>query len=388
MKKNILVLYGGMSPEHEVSVVTALQVMNALSEAGMGVIPVYVSKKGEWVRGDKRFLKPAFYRDLSVVEASGKRFLLTADRGIGFLKRGLLGFGGIEEEIDAVFPVFHGKNGEDGSMQGLLELAGLPYVGCGIGASAFGMDKWVSKRIAERVGLKVVEDVLVTKEDWKKREGEIKKEIGKLGKKLFVKPVTLGSTIGVSRVTNEAELVNAMEVAFYYDERVIVEKEVDKKMEVNISVMGNDPYQTSVTERPVSSTEILSFEDKYIGGGKTKGMASLKREMPAPIGKKLTEQIEEEAVKLFRAMGGRGIARLDFMVNKKGELIFNEINTMPGSLAFYLWKEKGVSFTELVKKLVSLAEEEWSRKQAYVTSFESNILAGFAKRGVKGGAKN
>ena len=248
--RNVLVAYGGVSTEHEVSIVTALQVMHALKGAGHKVIPVYVSKDGGWYLGGNKFLEPGFYQNLSNPTKEGKRVVLPPDRELKLLGKGVMGFGGLAEEIEVVFPVFHGRNGEDGTMQGLVELTGLPLVGCGVGASAFGMDKYLAKRVAKDLGVDVVEDVLVTEESWNTSRKTLLNEIEKLGKDVFVKPNSLGSSIGITRAKGKLEIVNAIEVALAYDSRVLVEKAVVKPIEINISIKGNDPYQGSITEQP------------------------------------------------------------------------------------------------------------------------------------------
>lgn len=386
MSKTILVMYGGVCPEHEVSIVSALQVMNALKEAGFKVLSLYISKEGGWYLGGNKYLNPKSYKNLEDVKKNGKRVVISPDREWDLLAKGWLGFGGMEEKIDVIFPVFHGRLGEDGAVQGVLEHADLPYVGCGITASATGMDKYVTKRVAESLGIKVVKDVLVTEADWENDKKDLRNKIEKLKWPIFVKPVRLGSSIGVERITKKTDLNDALEVAFRFDSRVLVEEAVEKPTEVNISILGNGPYRCSVTEKPVTAADVLSFEDKYIGeSGKSKGMASAKRIIPAPVSEKIKKEIEAATVSIFRAIDGKGIARLDFLVDSKENVYFNEINTMPGSLSFYLWKASGVSFKKLVTELVRLAEEEWKAKNKQVTVFSSNILAGFTSSGSKGG---
>lgn len=385
----VLVLYGGMSPEHEVAIISALQVMNALKEAGHEVIPGYITKTGEWVRGDERFLKPEFYQSLQRVSENGKSVALTGNRQAKWVQKSSFGFRA-QQAFDLVFPVFHGSNGEDGTVQGLLTLTGLPFVGCGVGASAAGMDKIMSKAIARQVGLNVIPDVLVVKAQWETTQKSLLQQMHKLGNRWFVKPATLGSSIGISHAKNEKELINALEVAFAYDTRVLVEVAVESPLEVNISIMGNDPYELSVTEQPVASSEILSFEDKYLKKGsktgkRSEGMASASRIIPAPISEQQTQEVRAAAETFFRALGGTGIARIDFMYDKKGKLYFNEINTLPGSLAFYLWEKSGYPFPKMVDNLVKLALERFNEKQSLVTTFDSNILAGYAENSAKGG---
>lgn len=385
----VLVLYGGMSPEHEVAIISALQVMHALQAAGHEVIPGYVTKTGQWVRGDERFLKPEFYQSLQKAAQQGKPAAITGNRETKWIQKSTFGFQA-QQAFDVVFPVFHGSNGEDGTMQGLLTLAGLPFVGCGVGASAAGMDKIISKAIARQAGLNVIPDVMVVKAQWEQDQKSLLTEIQKIGSAWFVKPATLGSSIGITLATTQKELINALEVAFAYDTRVLVEAALENPTEVNISIMGNDPYELSVTEQPVASGEVLSFEDKYLRNGSKKGkrsegMASASRLIPAPITAQQTKQVEQAAETFFRALGGSGIARIDFMFDKKGKLYFNEINTLPGSLAFYLWEKSGYPFPKFVDNLVQLALQRYEEKQGLVTTFESNILSGYSENSAKGG---
>jgi len=376
-KKIVMVVYGGVSPEHEVAVITALQVMNALKDSGHTVMPVYISKEGNWFLGKDNYLNPDTYKDLIKTEKLGKRVILSPDRDFGLLSRWFFGFFPSEIQPDVIFPVVHGKNGEDGTLQGLFELANIPYVGCGVTASGVKIDKFVAKKAAESLGIKVIKDVLIGK-------GEAPDLTG-IKLPVFVKPIGLGSSIGLSKVDKKADLADALEVAFCYDNRVMIEEAIDDPREVNIAIIGNDPYELSVTEQSVASGEILSFDDKYIGeAGKSRGMASAKRYIPARVDQKIIKEVEESAVKFFRCIGGKGIARIDFLVDKKGMVYFNEINTMPGSLAFYLWEKTGLPFPKLVGRLVDLAISDWEMKQGLIRSFETNILSSFATGGIKG----
>jgi D-alanine-D-alanine ligase len=385
----ILVLYGGVSTEHEVAIVTALQVMSALKEAGHEVLPGYISKQGEWFLGDDRFLAPETYRSLDRVAQIGKKSLVTPSKNNQLVSENWLGYRNSNTQIDAVFPVFHGRNGEDGAIQGMLNLMNLPYVGCQLIASATGMDKYISKQVARGVGLRVAGDVLIDKSRWEDLKKEYLVLIKKLGLPLFVKPVTLGSTIGITRVDKWQDLENAIEVGLAYDQRVLVEEGIEDPTEINISIIGNNPYVVSVTEEPVRKGGVLSFADKYLGkggktGSKSQGMASADRYIPARVDKKMIEEVEESAKKFFGAIGGKGISRIDFMLDKSGKLYFNEINTMPGSLSFYLWEKSNLKFKDLVDKLVNMALDDYSQKQKLVTTFESNILAGYISGGTKG----
>jgi len=204
---------------------------------------------------------------------------------------------------------------------------------------------------------------------------------------VFVKPAHLGSSIGITKARDIKELEDALDVAFFYDTKVVVEKSLENAKEVNISILGNNPYEVSVCEMPVSSGDVLSFEDKYITKGKaSKGMASAQRLIPAPIKKETAKKIEDYANKFFAEIGGQGIARIDFLVSHdEKEIYFNEINTMPGSVAFYLWKEKGITFDKLVQKLIDLGMKRSEEKKKLITTFKSNILSGFSStKGIKG----
>jgi D-alanine-D-alanine ligase len=377
MSKNVMVVYGGVSPEHDVSIVSALQVMNALKTSNIIVMPVYIAKDGLWYLGDDSFLKPESYISKVTLLKKAKRVILSPD-GIGLLVEGWFGWRKCADQPDVVFPVIHGRGGEDGTLQGLFEMSGVPYVGCEVTASAVKIDKYLAKKIASTIGIPVLWDKLLTstRDLNKSDKNAIKFPV-------MVKPVGLGSSIGLSRAENAKELDEALGVAFCYDRRVMIEKALSDFYEVNISIIGNDSYTLSMTEEPISTEQILSFADKYEGGN-VKGMAGAQREIPARVDKKVIKQIEEYASSFFREIGGKGIARVDFLVTKTGEIYFNEINTMPGSLAFYLWKASGMGFSELVTRLVDLAIEEHGKKTNLVKVFSSNILSNFASQGTKG----
>lgn len=378
--KKVMVVFGGVSPEHEVAVVTALQVMNALKEFGHDVMPVYISKEGSWYLGDDSFLKPESYKKISALIKKAKRVMWSPDRDFGLLVKGWMGFVDNQEQPDVIFPVVHGRGGEDGTLQGLFEMSGIPYVGCGVTASGVKIDKYLAKIIAKSIGIDVLTDRLMVK-------GEKMSPVERKSIKypVMVKPVGLGSSIGLARVEKDRDLDNALEVAFCYDTRVIIEEALNDFAEVNISIVGNGPYEVSMTEQPVASGEVLSFADKYEGQSKQKGMAGAQRLIPAKQKPEVIKKIEKFTKDYFRALGGKGIARVDYMVSKTGKIYFNEINTMPGSLAFYLWSASGVSFQELVSKLIDLAVEEKESKKDLINTFESNILSGFASSGLKGG---
>jgi len=385
----VAVFYGSNTTEHEVSIITAMQVMNALVGAGHEVIPCYITKSGKWLAGDSGFLKPETYQNLVLLEKKHPHYILSADEkgpilinpsGLSPLKKTI--------RFDIGFPVIHGLNGEDGTLQGYLKLLNIPFVGCGVTASAVGIDKYLAKIIAQKVGLTVVPDLLVSQADWSDQKQSILKKALTLGKVVYVKPVKLGSSIGVKRVVNAKELEEALDVAFVYDSRVLLERGVSHMKEINISILGNNPYQVSVTEQPVASSATLSYEDKYLSergkSPKSAGMASADRLMPAPVDQKVITKIETQAKAFFAAIDGRGIARIDFMyVPESDTIYFNEINTIPGSLSFYLWEKTGLPFHKQVDKLVTLGFEAHRLDSSKITQFSTNILANFAAKGLK-----
>ncbi len=391
-KLNAVVLFGGRSTEHEISIISATQVLNALNKERYNVIPIYITKNGEWIKGDASFFEAETFKNLEKAIEKKKFEFIAPSPEIDYLveKPGGRGFlkSFVKEKIDIVLPIFHGRFGEDGSVQGLLEFAGLAYIGCNVQASAIGMDKMVSKRIASAIGVPVLPGNWIGKVDWgETRSKSLESAMKGLKFPIFVKPVHLGSSIGVTRASNKKELESALEVGFYYDTKVLVEQGLVDAMEVNISLLGNNPYEFSATEKPVASSEVLSFEDKYISKDDrpSKGMATLKRIIPAPIKKTTEEKIKEYANNFFAEIGGEGIVRMDFLLSKDEKRIYlNEINTMPGSLAFYLWEKAGVSFSKLLDKLIDLGLKRKEEEKKLNYTFKSNVLRNFGgSKGVK-----
>ena len=387
-KLNVLVLFGGRSPEHEISIITGIQVMNALNKNKYTVIPLYVTKDGEWVLGDGSYFKPETFKNLKKAIRNKPRVHISPDsQTLGLVSKSSLGTflkSVPKGNLDVVFPTFHGRYGEDGTVQGLFELNGVAYVGCDVYASAVGMDKEFSKLVAERAGVPTLPGVVLTKRDWGENKKDCLQRVRKLKCPLFVKPARLGSTIGIGKASNDGELEDAIDVAFFYDTKVLIEKALTGAREINISVMGNNPYSLSACEEPMRSSDVLTFEDKYVDKkGTSKGMASAKRVLPAKIKKSTEAAIDRYALAFFEGLGGSGISRLDFLMSKdERKIYFNEVNTMPGSLAFYLWKEVGVSFDKLTDKLIDLAIARKKETRQIKTAFESNVLEGFG--GVKG----
>jgi D-alanine-D-alanine ligase len=366
-KKKVAVIFGGISPEHEVSVITGLQALKNLDKDKFIGIPIYVAKNGECFTGDK-LLQIETYKNLLAIPDNSQRIqpYLNMQRK-GFQTTGGLLKGGVIN-VDVIFPCFHGGTGESGAFQGLFELMSIPYVGSKVLASATGMDKVVTKQLFEQNGLSIT-----------KLLKEIKQ---KLTLPLFIKPANAGSSIGVSKVKTDEELRNAIEVALVFDRKVIAEEAFTGR-EINISVMGNsgDILETSVCEEVFPSKDLLSYDDKYKSeNSKSKGMASAKRKVPADLPREIEEKIQELARTAYQALDCSGLARIDFMFNEK-QIIILEVNTIPGSLAFYLWEPKGIKFRELLTRLIDLALEKHVDAQKNTTSFPTNILEHFNPQG-------
>jgi len=387
-RERVGVVFGGRSAEHEVSIITGHQVMDALRVAGYSVLPIYITKEGEWLAGSGLHnIKQYSSRTLFLEKIPGvQRVSLSPDRSVRELlttKSGGWTLFGKQQPMwaDVFFPTVHGTMGEDGTLQGLFELADVPYVGSGVLSSAVGMDKVRAKSLFRDAGLKVLDCLTVSRAEWQSDPEQFASLAEKsFGYPLIVKPVCLGSSIGVARCKDLAELQEAIEVALTLDDNALVEKALTDFIEINCSVLG-PPERASVCEQPTSSEAVLSFDAKYKRGAKSKnsgtkgGMASLERIIPAPISDDLTARIQEMSIKAFHAIRATGVARVDFLVdNAHGELFVNEINTMPGSIAFYLWEASGVPFDELVHNMVVTALEQYRIRAKTRFSFDANLL--------------
>ncbi len=388
-KTTVAVLFGGRSAEHEVSVITGHQVMDALEAAGFSLLPIYISKEGEWYAGQplhniRQYTAPSFdvnkLQDVYRVSLSPDRFI----RQLLLHPRTRRGFFKKEPSLwtDIFFPTIHGNFGEDGTLQGLFEMADVAYVGSGVLASAIGMDKMRTKAIYRDAGIPVLDGISVLKLEWQSDNDAFVARVKNFyNYPLIVKPVCLGSSIGVKRCENSHELREAIDAAILLNERVLVERALVNFTEINCSVIG-PPEQASVCEQPYTNEAVLSFDAKYKQGtkggvvGRTKaGMASLGRIVPAPISAELTSRIQELSIKAFCAIGAAGVARVDFLLETDEEnLYLNEINTMPGSLAFYLWEATGVPFDDLVTKVVNIALDRHQLQSTTQFSFEANLL--------------
>ena len=290
------------------------------------------------------------------------------------------------KRLDVVFPALHGSHGEDGTIQGLLELADIPYVGAGVMASAVTRDKVILKALMSHYGIPVVQHIGFTRQEWLRDTDKIVARVeAELGYPVFVKPATLGSSIGVAKADNVDELRTYVNVAANFDRRLLVEKALTDAIEINCAVMGNDEYTTAPLEQPVTWQEFLTYEEKYMRGEGGAGMKGAERKIPAPISDELTLRIKQMAQDAFRAVDGRGMARVDFLVREAaGEIILNEINTIPGSLAFYLWQEAGMAPSQVVDELIRLGIEAHAEKRKTTYNYKTGLIAHAAARGLKG----
>lgn len=389
---NVAVMFGGRSVEHEVSVITGLQVMENIDRSKYNVIPVYVAKDGWWYTGEG-LTRIENYKDIPKLLSSCKRVLLPPIPNLKRLylypfKKGLFKEDADYIKIDLVIPAFHGTFGEDGSIQGLLELSDIPYVGSGVLGSALGMDKIVMKDIFRANGIPVVKYVWFLRGEYEENEERVLSYIEKnLKYPMFVKPANLGSSIGISKANNRDELIYAVEIATKYDRRIIVEEAVKDLMEVNCSVMGfDDEVSTSICEMPVSWQEFLSYSDKYMKGESGSGLKGAVRKIPAPIPEDVERSIKELSVKIFKILDCAGVVRVDFLIDRSEMKVYaNEVNTLPGSFAFYLWEVVGIPFRELLDKLINLAIRRHKEYKRNLYVFDTDLLIKASSRGLKKG---
>ncbi|MDY3278819.1 MAG: D-alanine--D-alanine ligase family protein [Eubacteriales bacterium] len=394
-KMQLGVIFGSRTCEHEVAIISAVQLMRNVNREKYDVIPIYISQKGEWFTGDALmdiktytpfdpFMKGILPVHLDLTAGSGA--LLHYEPA-----KGLLG-GGKEKvvaRLDCVIPVMHGLHGEDGSLQGLLELADIPYSSTGVTGSAVGMDKITMKRFFRGMGYPVLPDCAMTRAQWEQDQAACVKRVEEaLPYPVFVKPACLGSSIGVSRADDRAALMDALNLGFSYDRRVLIEQGLDKPIEVNCSVLGYDgKRRASVLEMPNSGAGFLDFSEKYLAGSTgSKGMASLKRIVPAPIGEELTHALQALSLDIFDAMDCKGVVRIDYMLDRHSDHYYiTEINTIPGSLAYYLWAETGLPYSQLIDEMVDCALRAFAEKKRNSFAFSSDILSGVVLGGKKGG---
>lgn len=390
MKTNIGVFFGGCSTEHEISVISASQAMSAIDRSVYDVTPIYITKQGKFYTGEA-LLDVANYRNTtSLLEKCKEVYMrpVKGDFNLYLMKKPLFG-SNIATKLDVAIPVLHGSYGEDGTFEGILDAMGIPYAGCNVLASANGMDKITMKMILQACGVPVVDYVWFTDGQWRANKDAMIQNIeSKLGYPVIIKPANLGSSVGIGRATNRETLIERINDAERYSSRIIVEHMVENLHEVNCSVLGDcDEYETSVCEEPIKSGEILSYEDKYMGGTKgAKGMQASQKRIPADLPEGISNRIRFLAGETFRVLSCHGVSRVDVIMDAdNGEIYVNEINTIPGSLSFYLWEATGLSFDKLMDRLVKLALKRQRQNNTKTVSYDQNIFAlGGGVKGAKG----
>ena len=420
MRLNLLVLFGGRSVENEISVVTALQTIEAIDKDRYEVIPAYIAKSGKWYTGEGLLSLPA-YKDMDKLLKSCRQVYFRPEYGNHTLYYSSCGLFGRKEcaSIDVVLPCLHGTNCEDGTIQGVLQSVGVPFVGCGVLASANGMDKITMKMILRECGIPVVDYCWFCDKEWYlERDAVISRIESTLGYPVIVKPANSGSSVGISAAHDRTELIASIDDAAQFTSRLIVETLVTELREINCSVMG-DYYacKASVLESPSRSGEILSYQDKYeggagakggvkggakmpcvsggklggggvktgsgvkfsgakVGGGaKGRGMASCSREIPARLPSDVSEYIRSLALKTFKALSCDGLSRIDFIIDEATSKVYvNEINTIPGSLSSYLWEASGMTFPQAIDALIEQAFARSREQEAKSVDFGGNIF--------------
>lgn len=393
MKTNIGVFFGGCSTEHEISVISASQAMSAIDRTVYDVTPVYITKQGQWYTGDA-LLDVANYRDITALLSKCRKVYMRPEKGdfnIYECRHRMFG-SEVVTRLDVAIPVLHGSYGEDGTFEGVLDAIGIPYAGCNVLASANGMDKITMKMILQACNVPVVDYVWFTDGQWSADSTSILDNIERrLGYPVIVKPANLGSSVGIGRAADRDQLKERIDTAEQYSTRIIVEHMVENLHEVNCSVLGDcDDYITSVCEEPIKSGEILSYEDKYMGGTKgAKGMQASQKRIPADLPRDVSDRIRFLAGETFRVLSCHGVSRVDVIMDAdNGHIYVNEINTIPGSLSFYLWEASGIPFDKLMDRLVKLALKRQRQLDMKVRSYDQNIfsLGGGVKgsKGVKG----
>lgn len=420
MRIKVGVMFGGKSVEHEISIISAIQAIGSMNTEKYDVIPIYITKNNEFYVGPS-VGEIENYRNIPQLLKDSTRVILVNDGGlVKLIRYPAKRFGSsYVDYIDVAFPIVHGTNVEDGTLQGFLTMLDIPYVGCDVVSSAVGMDKYVMKTVLKDNNIPVLDCLCFNAKEYDRGNDEVVDAIEKrIGFPVIVKPVNLGSSIGISKADSREKLYESLDMAFCYADKVLVERAVQNLKEINCSVCGDYEYaEPSECEEPVNSDEILSFADKYLGngssggakggkfsgkmggkfggklggsksGGSKSGMASLKRKIPADITDEQKATIQKYAVDAFKCLGCSGVSRIDFMMDtKSGEIFLNEINTIPGSLSFYLWEPVGVAYSKLLDKMISLALKREREQEGITYAFESNVLEGVSLGGGAKGAK-
>ncbi|MCR5040640.1 MAG: D-alanine--D-alanine ligase [Clostridia bacterium] len=390
MQINVALVFGGASVEHEVSVISALQAKESLDKTKYNVVPVYMTKKGDFYTGGA-VGDIAEYKDVNALLKKSERVIFVRDGGVKLVRYPGKRFGdNTVSTVDVVLPVVHGTNVEDGALQGFFKTLGVPFAGCDVTASAVGMDKFIMKTVFAACGIPVLPALRFFAPEYADADAVISKVENKFGYPVIVKPVDLGSSVGIGIAHDRTELSDALDTAFSYARCVLVERAVENLRELNCAVLGSvADAQPSEVEEPFHSRpgDILDFKDKYMSGGGSKktgggssGMASLQRQIPADISPELRERVRQLAVAGFKALDCRGVARIDFILDGE-DVYLNEINTIPGSLAFYLFEPIGLGYKDMLDRVIDLAFAARREEQNLTFSFDNDLLSGNIKFG-------
>ena len=390
MKTNLAVFFGGRSVEHEVSIISAVQAMNALDREKYNVIPVYITKDAEMYTGPMLFFIEN-YRNMPYLLNVCNRVSIVRDGAYVVMKHLNNRIFAKRKDVilDVALPIVHGTNCEDGAIAGFFELLGLPYVGCDIISASVGMDKAIYKDVLKCAGLPVLPCFKFTSREYSQDRDKIVETIlNEFSLPVIIKPVNLGSSVGISKADTKEELIDAIDLAVKFSDLVLAERAITSLREINCSVLGDrNSCEASVCEEPIMHDKILSYKDKYEGDSKSKGMASLSRKIPAELDRDTTEKIRTLSCEIFKALGCSGVVRIDYLLDTStGEVFANEINTIPGSLSFYLWDASGVKYSELLDRLIELAFKRQRNRDNLTFTIPTNILSGvsFGAKGTKG----
>lgn len=391
MKLKIGVFFGGASVEHEVSIISAIQAINNMDKEKYDIIPIYISKENYMYIGENvGDIKE--YRNIDeLIKKSQRIILVNEENKVKLIKYPLKRLhNNYYDYLDLAFPIVHGTNVEDGTLQGFFKTLKLPFIGPDVTSSAIGMDKYIMKTVLKDNNIPVLDCTVFNKKEYVEDKDNVIKKIEKAEEyPVIVKPINLGSSVGIKIAKNRKELEEAIEYAMQYSYRMLVEKAILNLREINCSVLGNY-YEANASEceEPISSDEILSYEDKYLGeqkGSVTKGMSSLQRKLPAELSKEVKQKIQTLAIETFKVLGCNGVSRIDFIINKDtNDIYVNEINTIPGSLSFYLWEPVGTKYKELIDKLIDLALKKVIEEKNITYDFNTNILSNTKFEGLKG----
>ena len=400
MKLKVAVLFGGKSTEHEISIISAIQAIRSINREKYEVIPVYMTKNNDFYVGDAIGSIEEYTHIPELLKKSTQVIWVKDGDRVSLVRYPMKKFGNnVITEVDVAFPIVHGTNVEDGTLQGYLATMGLPVVGCDVLSSAVGMNKYVMKTVLKDNGIPVLDCKCYTWKDYEDVDSLVSKIEEAFQYPVIIKPLNLGSSIGIKKASDRDELIEALDLGFEFSKKILVEHAISNLKEINCSVLGDyESAEASECEEPVNSDDILTFEDKYIGGAKgsakgaksggSKGMASLKRKIPADISDQMRDRIRKMAVDAFISLGCSGVSRIDFMIDMDtDEVYLNEINTIPGSLAFYLWEPLGMKYEHLLDNMIQLALKADRENHKVVYSFETNVLEGVHLGGGTKGSK-